>query len=345
MKRNKTCAILSALLALMLCLSACGSNDAAEMFSTAAYSNSYSSQRYDMAPVAAAPAETESSVWMEEDGAALANGVSSDAMRPDAADRKIVYTGSMELETKQFDEAIGQIAALVEENGGYISSQEISGQSLSWSGNYYERYAWLTVRVPAAQFDGLMTGVSGVCNVTGRSVWTDDISDTYYDAQAHLDTLNLQEERLLEILSKAEKLEDVITLEQALSEVRYEIESLTARLRRMDDQVDYSTLTLTVSEVVEYSELEKKPATFGERLSGAAKRSGEKIVAFFQDLALWAVEDLPVLLLWLILFGAVLWALVKVLRRFRRTPENRRPLWRFQKKQEQPAVKKEEKEE
>ena len=301
------------LLALALCLCACGSSSSD---STAAYTPSSGTGMMNKVTATELYSADEDYQYAaaeeQEETSAIASGTTADTVTD--TERKIVYTGSMELQTKEFDKALEDITALVKESGGYISSQETNGRSLTYSGGYYSRYASLTVRVPADKFDSLMNGVSGICNVTDQSVSADDISDTYYDAEAHLSTLKLEEERLLDILSKAEKLEDVITLEQALSDVRYQIESLTAQLRRMDNSVTYSTLTLYLSEVVEYSEQITEPVSFTEKLAEAAKRSGRSIADFFENLILWIVEELPLVLLWAVLILAVLWVLVRVLR-------------------------------
>jgi len=336
MKTKHTRIIAALLLALMLCLAACGGSGKS--------AGSASSVAMYAAPQAAAPAYDEAEdygpgeiAYKTADSIAAGGGAETPRIE---TDRKIVYTGSMDLQTKEFDEALAAITDLVNGAGGYISSQEVTGRSLTYRGNYYERRANLTVRVPAAKFEDLMTGVAGICNVTDRSVWTDDISERYYDAEAHLTTLRLQEERLLEILSKAEKLEDVITLEQALSDVRYEIESLTAQLRRMNDRVDYSTLNLSLQEVVEYSEIETKPVTFGEKAAEAARRSARSIRGFFEDLILWIIEDLPLALLWIVLIAAALWVIVRVLRLiFRKSGATapKKPLFRRRKKDTAPS--------
>ncbi len=341
MKQNAFIKALALALALCLCLAACGGSHSYEAASSSAHyaapaaaSGNYMAMDEEMDYAA-----REDAVEMPAEATALSEGGQGSGTVPDTA-RKIVYTGSMELQTKEFDAALEAITRLVAEAGGYIASQETTGRSLTYYGNYYERRASMTVRVPVAKFDSLMTGVAGVCNVTDRSVWTEDISERYYDTEVHLSTLRLQEERLLDILSKAEKLEDVITLEQELSNVRYEIESLTAQLRRMKDRVDYSTLTLNLQEVVEYSEIETPPATFGEKVAEAAKRSARSIRDFFEGLILWIIEELPVTLLWLVLLGFILWVVIRVLRFiFRKNgvePKVRKPFFKRKKKEENP---------
>lgn len=218
-------------------------------------------------------------------------------------DRKIVKHSYLSLETKEFDIALEQIFAAITEQGGYIESQNTNGQSLTHRGSYYERSASIQARIPADKLDSVTTAVGGICNVTSKSENIDDITDSYFDVQAYLNSLKLQEERLLEILSKAQKLEDVISLEKALSDVRYQIESLTATMRRMDSQIAYSYLNLDLREVVEYQPVESAPKTLSEKISASFKRSGEKMVWFFEALLLFVIEDLPLIVISIALIG------------------------------------------
>lgn len=232
-------------------------------------------------------------------------------------DRKIVKHSYLALETKEFDIAFEQILAVITEQGGYIESQNTNGQSLTHRGSYYERSASIQARIPADKLDSVATAVGGICNITSKSENIDDITDSYFDVQAHLNSLKLQEERLLDILSKAEKLEDVISLEQALSNVRYQIESLTATMRRMDSQIAYSYLNLDLREVVEYQPVESAPKTLGEKVTASFKRSGEKMVWFFEALLLFVIEDLPLIIIWIAIFGAFVFASFKASRRIK----------------------------
>lgn len=234
------------------------------------------------------------------------------------ADRKIVKHSNLELESKDFDAALAQIVQTVTQNGGYIESQSVNGQSLRFNGSYYERYAYINARVPSDNLDAVCSSIGGVCNVTSQSEQVEDITDRYFDADAHLRTLKLQEERLLDILSKAEKLEDVITLEQALSEVRYEIESLTATLRRMDSQVQYSYLNMSLREVVEYSEIQSAPKTFSEKITDSFKRSGNNLYYFFEHALFFVIEDLPILIINLAILTVLVFIAIKFVRLFKR---------------------------
>lgn len=240
--------------------------------------------------------------------------------------RKIIKHANLSLETKTFQTALDKIIQLVEAQGGYIENQTVDGRSLNNESNYYERSASIIARIPSEKLDSVTLSLGELCNIVSRNENIEDISDYYFDTQAHLETLNIQEERLLEILRKAEKLEDVITLEQALSEVRYQIESLTASIKRMDSQVAYSYLNINLQEVVEYQETISAPKTFGEKLSEAAKRSGKSFINTVQGIILFLVESGLVLILWIaILFGIFMLA-YKLIRFGKRRKQKTLPL-------------------
>ncbi len=285
-----------------------------------------------MAP-AAEPMEASSAQFAEANGFAYdttaetetADFESDDAEAFDEVDsdvpldnRKIVKHVDMELETKEFDTAFAQILQTVTQNGGYIANQNINGKSLRYNDSYYERYASINARVPSDKLDAVCSSIGGVCNVTSQSEQVEDITERYFDADAHLNSLKLQEERLLDILSKAEELDDVIQLERALSEVRYEIESLSASLRRMDSQVRYSYLNMSLNEVVEYKSVQSPPKTFGEKLADSFRRSGRNLSSFFEGTLFFIIEDLPVVLINIAILAVIVFVAIKFIRLFKR---------------------------
>lgn len=317
MKRNSCRSLAALLLAVCLVLAACGASSGASASSTAAYA-SPSMMKADLAPEAPAAMEmTEAAT----DAAARVNSAAGQIAPVDSS-RKIVRNAWLSLETKEFDTALSSLSALISEKGGYIESQSEDGRSLRQSG-YYSRSASITARVPAEQLDAVISAAGGFCNIVSRSTSSDDITDRYFDSEARLRSLELQEERLLDILSKAEKLDDVITLEQALSEVRYEIESLTASLRRMDSQVSYSTLNIDLSEVVDYQQPSIQPKSFGERIAAAWSRSVERMGDIAEGLVLFAVEALPSILLFLVLPVLAILFIIRAVRRGRRAKRSK----------------------
>ncbi len=294
---HQMAAALAIALAMALCLLGCGgsSGNAAPMPSSAAAAT---------APPAEPSPPRESfqtdKIVANTDGE---SGGEMDFVMPDS--RKIIRRASMELETREFDNALLSIQQAVAAAGGYIESQNQSGYSYGSSRRYQERYANISARVPSEKLDGVIRSVGGLCNVLSQSERVEDITDSYYDSQAHLKTLQIQEERLLAILAQAEKLEDIITLEAALSDVRYQIESLTASLRRMDSQVAYSFLDLSLQEVVEYQVVQEKPQTFGERMGDAFSDGIKDMVDGLQAFAIWLARVGPSLLVWVLVIVAI----------------------------------------
>ena len=201
-------------LAMCLCLLGCGGsggNGSPQMSSAPATPSPE--------PAAPAPEESYDYDYGKDTSQIVSNGSDGEAGGAPQFDlpdtRKVIRHANMELETKEFDPALSGILQAVANAGGYIESQDQGGGSSYGGGRYRERYANINARVPSAKLDGVIRSVGGLCNVVTQSQSMDDITDRYYDAEAHLTTLRVQEERLLEILSKAEKLEDIITLESA----------------------------------------------------------------------------------------------------------------------------------
>lgn len=175
---------------------------------------------------------------------------------------KRIYTADLELETTAFDQAAEDLESLVEECGGYFQSSSVSG-----GGSDY-RSASYTVRVPAEQYRLFLDQAGTLCHQLSIQEYTDDITEVYYDVEGRLKTQQMKLSRLQELLERAESMEDIITIESAISETEQTIEDLSGTLRGYDAQVAYSTVNLTLREVYRLSD--GQPAeSFGGRLGGA----------------------------------------------------------------------------
>lgn len=183
-------------------------------------------------------------------------------------ERKIVKKTMLTLESKTFDDAVNLIYQYVQDNGGYIESSNITGSSYSQSAYRSARNATFTIRIPEASLEGYVSSLSSNFNVTSKKESAEDISDTYYDTEARLNAYKVQEQRLLEMLSKSTTLDYMLQLEKTLADVRYNIESLTAKIRRFDSLVSYATVNITLNEVLDYTNT-ATPKTFMQRMGVA----------------------------------------------------------------------------
>lgn len=213
--------------------------------------------------------------------------------------RKIIRTASVTMETTDFDASVAALEQRVTEFGGWIASSELQGSSRYDS----SRYVWYTLRIPSAKMETFLSGAEEFGTVLSSSRGSNEITAEYYDTEARLKSLQVQEERLLAILEKADTLDSVIQLESALSDVRYQIESLTGTLRRYDDLVDMATVDLSLREVTSTSPVSGTPKTLGERISQQFSGSLRGLGDFFEGLLVFVIGNLPVLLVWAVILG------------------------------------------
>ena len=185
---------------------------------------------------------------------------------------KIIYSGYLNVETTEFDRSLAALDAMVESFGGFLENSDVSGYTTTNSDgttSVVDRYAYYVMRVPCERFDEFMSQAGSIGNVINHSKNAENITSQFTDTEAYLESLNLQEERLLAMLESATYIDTLVTLEARLSEVRYEIESATRTLRNWQQQVDYSTVTVNLQEVAIYTPTAATTRTFGERISDA----------------------------------------------------------------------------
>lgn len=218
---------------------------------------------------------------------------------------KRIYTGYMEMQTLDFDAASSGIDALVEELGGYFQ------QSSTSNGNSGYRHASYTVRVPAEQFDTFFQKAGALCHVTYSNTNTDDVSESYYDTEARLETARIKLERLQTLLAKATSMEDIITIESAISETEWEIENLSGTLRHYDALVDYATIDVELSEVYKLSGQDEAVTTFGGRLGQSFVNGLKAVGNALEDFAVWLAYSW----VWLLVIAAVIVVVVRIVRR------------------------------
>ena len=231
---------------------------------------------------------------------------------PEANTDKIIYSADATVETTNFDETLVKVDELIEKYGGWVESSSVSGSdyyNIS-RGKAGRRNANYTLRIPSESFDEVMSGLSSLGNVPYTHVYTENVTAQYYDTQARLDSYKTQEQSLLRLMEKAESVEDIITIESKLAEVRYSIESLQSTLNNWDRRVSYSTVNLTVEEVAEYTPEAIVKPSFGQKFVKAVKDGFKTAGEVISGFVLWLVEALPTL----VIAAAVIFVLFLLIR-------------------------------
>lgn len=303
------------LLTLALILTACGGGSNAGMDSAA--SDSMVSMSNQAAPSSGleAPTLEPNRGWEEDyydltseskgesDGVSGSDGTSG---HQPLANAKLIYRANLDLESKSFEEASTGLDQLVEQAGGYYESR-----SISQGGS--RRHMYATVRVPSEAFDSFLTNAGEVAHMTECSRYVENISEAYYDTESRLATQRTKMERLQTLLSQAENMADIITIESAIADTELEIEHLTGDLRQYDSLIGFSTIEISLWEVYRLSTDMEVPATFGQRLGAALSDGLTRGMGTLEEFIIFLAAN------WLLfIFLAAVVALVITLARFRR---------------------------
>lgn len=157
-------------------------------------------------------------------------------------EKKIVRNAWLNLRTDRFDETVQALCDQIEQAGGAVESRDISGTKDT------SRNASMTFRVPSGMLDDVLAGAEAWGEVTHEQTSAVDRTDTYTDNASRLESARAKKNRLDALYEKAENMEDIITLTNAIFDVQAEIESLEGQNRRIDDEVSFATLYVSVSE-------------------------------------------------------------------------------------------------
>ena len=234
---------------------------------------------------------------------------------------KIIYSVNADVETIKFDDTIDQVYEIIALNGGFVESSYVGGMNYMQKYQGYQPYrtADFTLRIPVERLNAVTASLDTLGSVTALRSNAENITAQFFDTDSRLNSYKIQEERLLDMLSKTDNVPDMISIEQRLADVRYDIESLTTTLRNWQNNVDYSTLTLSIYEVQEYTEITPIYRTYWQQIGDGLAATIRSVGRFFTNLFKWIVINLPVL----IILAVIAAILIIIVRRWLRRRRNR----------------------
>lgn len=233
-----------------------------------------------------------------------------------AASRKLIKTVTLNTQTTEFDKAVAAIEAQVKSYGGYVESSSLYKGGYNES-SYYSRSADYTIRMPADKLDAFLGEALGELHVTNRSENVEDITLRYTDLESRVKALETEQERLFELMSKAENVDAIIAIESRLSEIRYELESIKSSLRSYDNQVVYSTVYLYINEVKLTSTTGE--ASFSDKIVYGLKNNLIGLGEMLESFVIFIITELPVI----IVLGALLAVFIIIVRKIVRAVRRR----------------------
>lgn len=219
-------------------------------------------------------------------------------------EEKLVYRCNLELETLDYAGTMTSIKEAIAQYGGVIQSENETDSSYDW---YYADYHktqgtmrnYIEIRVPSKNYDSFVSALDGVGKITSKSASIDNISQQYYDTTTQIEALQIQEKNLLEMLEQCTTIEEMITVQDRLTSVQYDISRLQTSKRYMDVDVAYSYVNISIEEVMEFRAEEEpvKKNTFADRLKNTIKSTASGFLMFLEVLLFLFIRLFPYLVI------------------------------------------------
>jgi hypothetical protein len=215
--------------------------------------------------------------------------------------RKIIYTATIELLVDDFDKAEAELTLLVRDMKGYVAASDIQGErGMPRSGQW-------TIRIPEARLDATVAAITQLGEARRNRRDSQEITENYYDLNGRLKTFQIEEEGLLKLYQgKApnSKLEELVVLRRELTQIRAQIEEMTSKLKRWDNQVELATVVVAMRDRKDY--VPPVVPDFGGSVGQTFKASINALFHVGKRLVLVLVAVTPWLAV-LGVFGAPVW--------------------------------------
>lgn len=208
----------------------------------------------------------------------------------------VIKTALIRMETSkgEYAKMKTEAVSIASSVGGYVESESSSKDDEGLT------YASITLRVPSQNFDEVMSQVSELGDVTSSEVSTKDVSSEYVDLESRLKHLEAEEAFYLTLMGQAQTIEEMITIREHLSSIQLEKEQIQGRKNFLDQQISYSTVTLTVEEVSPEEEEEGFWVSVKEAFKSFARGLGYLAIGFFYALPYLVIILILLLLVWVI---------------------------------------------
>ncbi|WP_209862170.1 DUF4349 domain-containing protein [Paenibacillus shirakamiensis] len=242
----------------------------------------------------------------------------SDASIP-SSNKKLIYTANMDLKVQDYTIAQDKVRTIVTQRGGYILQFSENKSDDNLGGNF-------VVKVPAKGFAPLMKDISLMKHESmSQSMEGQDVTEQYVDMESRLKVKEIMEQRYLDFLKRAEKTSDLVSFSNELGKIQEEIEQIRGKMKYLDHNIAYSTITIHLSQSGDLltKESGKVTRSIGERASDALRGTLNGLGEFGKWIIIVLAGALPILGI----AGIILWMFWLYRRRKVRLMEQRRALY------------------
>jgi hypothetical protein len=240
---------------------------------------------------ASKPASKSRDVSPEKAAAQLSLDKTAETQAP-PTDRKVIQNADLQLESDTPDEVQRQITKIADDMKGYVV--EATQSSSDVRANRRDTVT-MTVRVPADKFGETLEAIrKSASRVIVETVKSDDVTEEFIDVEARLKAKKSLEAQFLEIMKRANTVDDALNVQSQLSDVRAEIERIEGRLRYLQNQTSLSTVKIRVQTPAAFSNSSKG---FFYQLGDSVGRGVDTALSFVLGFVTFAIAILPFLII------------------------------------------------
>lgn len=223
----------------------------------------------------------------------------------------VIYQAELQLRVKNFESTISRLEHRATALGGYVVQSNVAKEGKE------QINGTITIRIPQKYFQTFMKDAEGTAaEVIDRHVTGQDVSEEYVDLESRLKSKRAVEARLMDFMKSAAKTEDLLKISSDLSAVQEEIERIEGRMKYLQNQTQYSTITVSLYEnKVVVPNLDKKLNTW-ERTKKQFVSSTNTLLAVISGLVVFFIGNLPVFLI-LAILGAIIFFFYKLIEKGR----------------------------
>ncbi|MFI8201467.1 DUF4349 domain-containing protein [Streptomyces sp. NPDC085937] len=164
------------------------------------------------------------------------------AAAPRVAAEHVIRTASLTVRVKDVPKALDEARAAATDAGGYVGDENTHRDAVG------DEHTRVVLRVPADAYEEVLTGLEGTGTLVERSAKAQDVTDQVVDVESRISTQRASVARIRELMDRATRLSDVVTLEGELSSRQADLESLLAQQAALKDRTSLATITLTLTE-------------------------------------------------------------------------------------------------
>jgi len=212
-------------------------------------------------------------------------------------ERSIIRRGEVAFRVERVKDASKEVLKIVKKHNGFVQS---SSEMLTTNNPTMS----IEVRVPVDSFDALLTDIEQIGTLLSRSTNSEDVTMQVVDLEARLKSMRLEEQAYQRIFLQAKKIPDVLQVQQRLTEIRGQIESMQAQYKTLREQTAYSTVNITLQQSAAIASEVQDKGWLGETWASAlrALKAGGRatVVAVIWLVIMSPFWLVPLLILWLI---------------------------------------------